>query len=103
MDASRTGRYVRALMSASHSSTEDQGAHESHPHPPMPAVTDEAADTPMWVPISGLVLFVLIALFVMLRAAMAPAPDAAAATTDEAYGAEVAPAPAAPTDDHGPQ
>jgi hypothetical protein len=82
-------------MSASPSATESSDTHEAHPHPPMPAVTDEAADTPTWVPITGLVLFGVMVLYIMMRAAMAPAPDAAAATTDEAYGAEGAPAPAA--------
>lgn len=84
-------------MSASHTAHDDDAPHETHAHPPMPAVTDEAADTPTWVPITGLALFVLMVMYVMLRAAMTPpepAPEAAA--TDEAHGAEVAPAPAAP-------
>jgi hypothetical protein len=76
-------------MSASHSASEDHASHETHPHPPMPAVTDEAADTPTWVPISGVVLFVLMLVFGMWRAHQAPPPpDAAAATTDEAYPSE---------------
>lgn len=80
-------------MSATHS-TDDHAAHEAHPHPPMPAVTDEAADTPMWVPVSGIVLFVVMVLFVMLRASMAPPEvDPASTRTEEAYGAEGAPTP----------
>ncbi len=94
MDARAGRRYRRAAMSASHSATDDHETHETHPHPPMPAVTDEAADTPNWVPVSGLVLFVVMVLFVMMRSALAPAPEAAAATTDEAYAGE-APSPAA--------
>ncbi len=89
---------VAPVMSASHSAHDQdaQGSHETHPHPPMPAVTDEAADTPTWVPVTGIALFAVMVLWVMMRAAMAPAPDAAAATTDEAYGAEGAAPAAAP-------
>ncbi|MFO0681931.1 MAG: hypothetical protein U0234_07770 [Sandaracinus sp.] len=84
-------------MSASHASGSDHGSHEPHPHPPTPAVYDEAADTPTWVPVSGLVLFLVIALYVIFRSAMAPTPPPGASTTDEAYPGEVAPAaPEAP-------
>ena len=89
MDARPAPRYVRALMSASHSSTDDQETHETHPHPPMPAVTDEAADTPTWVPLSGLALFVVLVLFVMVRMALAvPEIEPGSDMTDEAHAAE---------------
>lgn len=44
-------------------------------HPPLPAITDEAADTPMWVPMAGLALFLALAFFVAIRAALAPAEE----------------------------
>lgn len=99
VDAAGGHRYLPAAMSASHgTTTDDHETHETHPHPPMPAVQDEAADTPMWVPVSGLVLFLVMVLFVMMRASMAtPPPDAAAATTDEAYPTEGVVVPVAPT------
>ena len=37
-------------------------------HPPLPVVHDEAGDTPIWLPASGLGFFVLMALFVLWRA-----------------------------------
>jgi len=96
VDGGARRRYLRGVMSASHSdASDDHGPTETHPHPPMPAVTDEASDTPAWVPVSGLVLFVVMVLFVMMRAAMTPTPDASSTTTDQAYGAEAAPTPAA--------
>jgi hypothetical protein len=75
-------------MSASHASNEHEN-HETHPHPPMPAVTDEAADTPMWVPISGVVMFALLVLYVMIRSSLA-APEVVPGSdvTDEAHAAE---------------
>lgn len=56
----------------------DSHAHDDHSgpvqaHPPIPTITDEASDTPMWVPVAGLALFLVLALFVALRSAMAPA------------------------------
>lgn len=83
-------------MSASPASGSDHGSHEPHPHPPTPAVYDEAADTPTWVPVTGLVLFLVITLYVVFRSAMAPVPTPGADTTDEAYAGEQAPAPEAP-------
>lgn len=68
----------------SHAHDEHDGA--AHPHPPLPTITDEAADTPMWVPIAGLALFLVLALFVAVRSAMAPADDAPPA--DEAAAAD---------------
>ena len=54
----------------------------------------EAADSPAWLPLSGLAIVILMVLYVMIRAAMqppAPEVDAAPAADSEA----VAPAPAA--------
>ena len=49
-------------MSASHgtASHSDDHAHETHAHPPMPAIHYEASDTPTWLPITGVALFVLV-------------------------------------------
>lgn len=78
-------------MSATHDAHEEP--HEIHPHPPMPAVHDEAADSPAWLPVTGAAILLLMVLFVMLRAAMqppVPEVDAGAAAVEEP-----APAPAA--------
>lgn len=37
-------------------------------HPPLPVVHDEAGDTPVWLPVSGLCAFLVMALFVLWRA-----------------------------------
>ncbi len=50
----------------------------------------------MGVPVTGLVLFLVITLYVVFRSAMAPVPTPGADTTDEAYAGEQAPAPEAP-------
>lgn len=42
--------------------------HSSHGPPGLPPVHDEAADTPLWVPVVGLVLLVLLALGITLSA-----------------------------------
>jgi hypothetical protein len=64
-------------MSGVHDSHAHDEHAEVHPHPPIPTVTDEAADTPMWVPFAGLALFLVLALYVAIRSAIAPpAPDA---------------------------
>ena len=79
-------------MSSSHDAPVETP--EIHPHPSMPAVHDEAADSPAWLPLSGLAIVILMVLYVMIRAAMqppAPEVDAAPAADSEA----VAPAPAA--------
>ncbi len=83
------------IMSGGH----DSHAHDDHSagpvaaHPPIPTITDEASDTPMWVPIAGLALFLVLALFVALRSAIGPTDAAAAAPTEEpAAEAEAAPA-----------
>lgn len=81
------------IMSGGHDShAHDDHPAEVHPHPPIPTITDEASDTPMWVPIAGLALFLVLALFVALRSAMGPGEVAAEAPTDEP--AAEAPAPA---------
>jgi hypothetical protein len=70
----------------SHGHDEHGGA--AHPHPPLPTITDEAADTPMWVPMAGLAIFLVLALFVALRSALSP-PDEApgqAASEEAATG-----------------
>lgn len=43
------------------------------PEPPrLPEIVDEAGDTPNWVPMVGLALMVLLALYVGLRGSIAP-------------------------------
>jgi hypothetical protein len=78
-------------MSASHDAPTDAPA-EIHPHPPMPAVHDEAADSPTWLPVTGLAILLVMVLFVMLRAAMSPPVPETDATAEAAVEA---PAPAA--------
>jgi hypothetical protein len=80
-------------MSASHGATpsSDDHAHETHAHPPMPAIHDEASDTPTWLPLTGVALFVVMVIFALARAALAPAPDAA--VTDEQYAGQGEAAP----------
>jgi hypothetical protein len=67
------------------------GADAHHPageHPSLPPVHDEAADTPMWLPITGLALLAVLTLFVLLTATRpasdeVPAPAAAALADGE--------------------
>ena len=84
-------------MSASHgtASHSDDHAHETHAHPPMPVIHDEASDTPTWLPITGVALFVLMVIFALGRSALTPVEPAP--VTDEQYAGEGAPsdAPAA--------
>jgi len=47
----------------------DQHDGEAHPHPALPPVTDEAPDSPMWLPAAGLALLTILVLFAMFRAA----------------------------------
>lgn len=68
-------------MAGSHGS-HDSHAHadhgEVHPHPPIPLVSDEAADTPMWVPAAGLGIFLALVFFALVRASLPseePAPQ----------------------------
>jgi hypothetical protein len=58
-------------------------SHDSHaPSGPLPTVHDEAADTPTWLPVVGLVLFGLMLLWMLTRAdepaAVGPAAEAPA-------------------------
>lgn len=63
---------------------------ETHDQAPaLPEIRDEAADSPVWVPILGLVLLVLIAVTFALRGAISE-------SLPEVGPAAVAPAPAAP-------
>jgi len=84
-------------MAGSHDSHAADEHVEAQPHPAIPTITDEAADTPMWVPIAGLSLFLVLALFVALRSAMAPPEPATDPAAEGAAGEEAAAeAPAAP-------
>ena len=83
---------------AAHASSHDEHA-DPQPAPGLPAIADEAEDTPMWVPALGLALFVLVALYLVIGAAFEDV-DAEQAV-DEAPAAEAAPAePAAPPSPH---
>lgn len=82
------------MLRAAMSSTPTE--HEHHgPHPALPTVHDEAGDTPMWLPILGIALFVLMAFAYSFRGAMMSTDegvgDAAAA---EAVAEEAPPAEA---------
>ncbi len=80
-------------MSASHDA-KSEATHEIHPHPPMPAVHDEAADSPTWLPVSGIAIVILMVLFAMMRTAMQPpAPEVDAAAEDAPVEANAVPAP----------
>jgi len=77
-------------------------AHESHA-PTLPDVTDEAGDTPNWVPIVGLVLLSVIALMAVMHPKDEPAAndqpvvvEVAAPTNGANPPAANAPAPSAP-------
>lgn len=71
--------------------TDDAHAHE---HPPLPPVEDEAPDTPMWLPLTGLALLVVFVLFGAFRAAMHREEPPADAGVDAAAGDGAADAPA---------
>jgi hypothetical protein len=62
---------------AAHASNDDV---HTGPQPPpgLPEIQDEAADTPMWVPILGLSLFVLVALWLVVSSALEDAEAAEA-------------------------
>ncbi|MCU0671264.1 MAG: hypothetical protein MUE69_00580 [Myxococcota bacterium] len=72
-------------------------ADDHHHAPGLPEIHDEAADTPMWLPMLGLAIFAIVALFLITRAAI----EDASAELD-ATGAVEAPAdeaaPAAPAE-----
>jgi len=54
---------------AAHASNDDVHA-DPQPPPGLPEIQDEAADTPMWVPVLGLGLFVLVALWLVISSAL---------------------------------
>ena len=64
----------------------------SLPQGPLPSVHDEAADTPTWLPVTGLVLLVLALLFMLYRGAN-PASEASDAPVID-VAAEIEPAAA---------
>lgn len=61
------------------------------PEGPLPAVHDEATDTPTWLPVTGLVFFLLM-LFWMLYRGATPEVAPEGATGEAAEAAEVPPA-----------
>ncbi len=48
----------------------------SLPQGPLPSVHDEAADTPTWLPVTGLVLLLLMLLWMLYRGANPAVDDA---------------------------
>lgn len=48
----------------------------AQPHPLLPTITDDASDTPMWLPVAGLVIFIVLALYVGVSAAASQAASA---------------------------
>lgn len=72
----------------------DAGHHHDGP-PGLPEITDEAGNTPTWVPLTGIALFALVGILIVARL-QTDAPAADAPTTDAA--ADAADAPAAPTE-----
>ncbi len=81
--------------------------HSAHEPPGLPQnIVDEAADTPMWVPIMGLVILGVVALlfsYRMMTAEPAEAPATEEAPAAEQAAPEAAPeaAPSAPSAAHG--
>ncbi|WP_236603916.1 hypothetical protein [Sandaracinus amylolyticus] len=78
-----------------HGAAVDHAHHAGGEHPELPPVQDEAADTPMWLPVTGLALLAVLTLFVLHRAAqpaVEPPAEAAAAEADAPAEAEAAPA-----------
>lgn len=69
------------------------GDEHAHPHPALPPVHDEAPDTPMWLPVTGLALLGLLVLFSLFRAASASeAAPPSEMVVDGAPAVEVVPA-----------
>ena len=77
--------------------TGPRATHEKHHAPGLPEVTDEAGNTPGWVPALGAgvfaVLAMLIAVSVMMRDAAPPAPPPAAPAGEAVAAAPAADAP----------
>jgi hypothetical protein len=61
------------------------------PEGPLPAVHDEATDTPTWLPVTGLVLFLMM-LFWMLYRGANPEPEVVPEAPADAAEVEAAPA-----------
>lgn len=81
---------LRAVMA--HDTHGAEGAHHAEgPHPELPPVHDEAADSPNWLPVTGLALLAVLALFV-LAGAYRGADETAAEPAPAGEAAEVAPA-----------
>ncbi len=75
----------------------DAGHHHDGP-PGLPEITDEAGDSPKWLPLLGLGLFALVAVLVVARSQAKDGPEPAAAeaaVADAPAAAEPAPTEAA--------
>lgn len=69
-------------------------ADEHHHAPGLPEIHDEAADTPMWLPMLGLAIFAVVALFLITRAAIEDANSELEAAEIVAPAEQAAEAPA---------
>lgn len=85
-------------MSDPHAAPSDSHADHAHAAPTVPTtVKDEAGDTPTWVPMLGLALLAVLALFVVYRVANpSDVAGGAAATLDGAVDDGAADGGAAP-------
>ena len=72
--------------------------HDTPDVPGLPEIQDEAADTPTWIPLTGLAVLLMMTLYVALHAASASSEDTAPAP--EAEVAAEAEAPAEPAAAH---
>lgn len=61
-----------------------------HEAPGLPEIRDEAADTPLWVPVLGLSLLVLLALVFVVRAEMGAGEEPAEPETGQAAAQQTA-------------
>jgi hypothetical protein len=77
-----------------HSTHDVPAAGQPHEHPSLPPVHDEAADTPLWIPVVGLALLAIVALIVVGRATEHGDTSALRPATQEASVADQAEASA---------
>lgn len=74
---------------------EQEHAHEA---PGLPEIRDEAADTPLWVPVLGLSLLVLLALVFVVRAEMGAGEEEAPPAAEQVAAQQPGEGQAAPVE-----
>ena len=62
--------------------------HDTPDIPGLPEIQDEAAETPNWVPLTGIATLLAIVLYIVMHAAGAGAPEAEGAAAEEAPAAD---------------